>query len=104
MDNKMPVYRHKSLSPSALLLLLGLVGIITLVPDYAYAFAAAESTVNKVLRWLTGPFGMSVAALIIAGAGYGAYMGKLTFKVALNIAIGVLLVFGAPGILRFIIS
>ncbi len=76
---------------------LGLFAAIVLVPEMA--MAAAETPIQQVLcnmvLWMTGTTGRALATIAIIIIGIGALLGKVSWGVALIVAIGVALIFGA---------
>jgi type IV secretory pathway VirB2 component (pilin) len=54
----------------------------------------------NVVTWLTGPVGKGIATLAIIIIGLGALMGKVSWGMAIIVAIGVALIFGAAAIVN----
>lgn len=78
-----------------------------ILPDLAHA-APTTSTVTdsplgsvlcRLVAWITGPTGRALATLAIIIIGVGALMGKVSWGMAIIVAIGIAIVFGAPTIL-----
>lgn len=71
--------------------------------------AAAASTNNpdalskvlcNVVSWFTGPVGAAIATLAIIVIGVGALLGKVSWGMAIIVALGVAIIFGAPTIVE----
>ena len=67
---------------------------LIMAPDYAMA-DGIENALCKVVEWLTGPIGKAIATIAIIIIGVGALMGKVSWGMAIIVAIGVGVVFGA---------
>lgn len=87
-------------------LALALFVAVMLVPEMALAGATGESPLESVLcrlvNWLTGPTGRALATLAIIIIGVGALMGKVSWGMAIIVAIGIAIVFGAPTLLQLL--
>lgn len=79
------------------LTLLFAVGVcVSMLPDSAFASNNALETVFcNVVQLLTGTTGKAVATVAIIAVGVGALLGKISWGMALIVAVGVALVFGA---------
>ena len=73
------------------------VGIcFALVPDASYANGNAIETVFcNVVNVLNGPTGKAIATVAVIAVGVGALLGKISWGMALIVALGVALIFGA---------
>lgn len=79
-----------------LTLLFAVGACISMIPDSAFASGNAIQTVFcNVVALLTGTTGKAVATVAIIAVGVGALLGKISWGMALIVAIGVALVFGA---------
>jgi len=78
-------------------LTLGLFAAIMLVPDMAMAGAPTpmEEVLCNMVGWITGTTGRALATIAIIIIGIGALLGKVSWGVALIVAIGVAMIFGA---------
>lgn len=81
-------------------LALALFAAIMIVPEMAFAGTTIEGVVCKLVGALSGPTGRAVATLAIIIIGVGALMGKVSWGMAIIVAIGIAIVFGAPAILN----
>jgi type IV secretory pathway VirB2 component (pilin) len=90
--------QHLSLTNICLAFLL--CAAIIMLPDLAAAAGGNKigETVCKVVAWFTGKLGKGIATLAIIVVGIGALMGKLSWGMALVVAVGVIIVFGATTI------
>lgn len=52
----------------------------------------------NVVGWFTGPVGAAIATLAIIVIGVGALLGKVSWGMAIIVALGVAIIFGAPSI------
>ncbi len=88
------------------LTLLFAVGIcVSLLPDSAFAGSnAIEQVFCNLVSLLNGPTGKAVATVAVIAVGVGALMGKISWGMALIVAIGIALVFGAGTIVDAISS
>lgn len=67
-----------------------------MIPDSAFASGnALEQVFCNVVTLLTGTTGKAVATVAIIAVGVGALLGKISWGMALIVAVGVALVFGA---------
>lgn len=100
MTNLQTISHQRDAAWSAFLA-LALFAAVMLTPDLAHA--GADTPMGKVLcdlvNWLTGPTGRALATLAIIIIGVGALMGKVSWGMAIIVAIGIAIIFGAPTIL-----
>ncbi len=86
----------------AILLFSVTVGV-TVLPDMAVAAAGDGGAISTVLcnivTALTGNTGRAIGTIAIIVVGIGALLGKISWGVALIVAMGVALVFGATNII-----
>ena len=77
---------------------LVIVLVIIYWPEVGYAAndASIEKTLCMVVKTLTGTVGRSLAAIAIIFLGFSLFLGKISWGIALSLAIGVGAVFGAP--------
>ena len=69
---------------------------VTMLPESAFASSnALEAVFCNVVLLLTGTTGKAVATVAIIAVGVGALLGKISWGMALIVAVGVALVFGA---------
>lgn len=75
-----------------------------LLPETALADGQTPigAVVCDILTWLTGATGRAIATLAIIIIGVGALMGKVSWGMAIIVAVGVAIVFGAPEILNLL--
>jgi type IV secretory pathway VirB2 component (pilin) len=74
---------------------------IAMLPDTASAVGgtnAIEKVFCNAVQMLTGGTGKAIATIAIIAVGIGALLGKISWGMALIVACGVALVFGAAGI------
>ncbi len=81
-------------------LTLSLFAAIMLVPEMALAAAPGgvtpmETVMCNMVAWMTGATGRAIATIGIIIIGIGALLGKVSWGVALIVAIGVAMVFGS---------
>ena len=73
----------------------------SMIPMEAFAAAggnAIENTLCKVVNLFTSKTGKAIATLAVIIVGVGALMGKVSWGLALIVALGIALVFGAVSI------
>ena len=83
---------------------------IYLIPEALYATSttttaapnAIFTVVCNVVAQLTGPIGQAVSTIAVIFIGIGLFMGKISWGLALGIAIGMALLFGAENIVGWI--
>lgn len=88
-----------------LTVMAGVLLAYTLVPDMAMATTTAsgiDKALCNVYNAFTGTTGRVLASIAIIIVGIGALMGKISWGMALIVAIGVALVFGAASIVDII--
>lgn len=89
----------------ALAVALTLFLCVLLLPLVAHAqFEAAHSAANAVLAFMTGTFAKVLAAIGVVTCGYLALAGRLQMRTALQIALGILIIFGAPQIVDLMVG
>lgn len=73
-----------------------------LMPDVAHAGNAIETVFCNVVSTLTGTTGAAIATVAVIAVGVGALLGKISWGMALIVAVGIALVFGASSIVTAI--
>lgn len=104
MDTLKSISNHRDTLWSAFLALALFVAVMV-VPDMALAAGSDNpltDTLCTLVNWLTGPTGRAVATLAIIIIGVGALMGKVSWGMAIIVALGIAIVFGAPTILNLL--
>lgn len=74
-----------------------------LLPQLAIA-EPWDDAANKVLQIFTGGLARTIAVIAVVALGIAALVGKLSWQWAIYIIIGIVLIFGAPAIVDYIIS
>lgn len=72
----------------------------SMVPDMASAGNAIETVFCNVVTFFTGKTGKALATIAIIVVGVGALMGKVSWGLALIVALGVALIFGAATVVE----
>lgn len=102
MTNLQTISNQRDTAWSALLA-LALFAAAMLAPSAGFAGTTGDSPMGAVMceliQWITGPTGRALATLAIIIIGVGALMGKVSWGMAIIVAIGIAIVFGAPTIL-----
>jgi len=84
------------------MLLLAVGMYASMIPDFAFAAAATSDALTdtfcNIVGLLTGATGKAIATIAIIIVGIGALLGKISWGMALIVAVGVALVFGADTI------
>lgn len=83
----------QSINPAYLVVLL--IAGFYLIPDAAFAQNQIEETLCAVVAQLSGPVGRAIAAIAIIFLGLSLFLGKISWGIALALAIGIGAVFGA---------
>jgi type IV secretion system protein VirB2 len=84
----------------SLVLVTGIFTISAIMPDAAYAANPVQTMFKAVCDALTGPTGKLIATVAIVIVGIGALLGKISWGMAMIVAIGVGLVFGAGALVQ----
>jgi type IV secretory pathway VirB2 component (pilin) len=76
---------------------------VMVVPEMAFAGGGGDAgaiteTLCTLVTWMTGTTGRAVATLAIIIIGVGALMGKVSWGMAIIVALGVAIIFGAPAL------
>lgn len=103
MHNSLTSYDMRDLSWS-IFLTLTLFAAVMLLPDIALADGdePISDTLCAIISWLRGTTGRAIATIAIIIVGVGALMGKVSWGMAIIVAIGVAIVFGAPQIVEIL--
>lgn len=80
-----------------------LLGIAAYSPELALA-APWDSTGTQVLAIFTGGLTRTIAIIAVIASGIAAVAGKLSWDWAINIIVGITLIFGAAAIVDYIIA
>lgn len=83
-----------------LALVLAMVPTFFLIPHLAHAAAAWEDALQKVVDILTGNTARLLAILAVIGFGIGALFGRVSWRRAGEIVLGIAIVFGAASIVE----
>ena len=73
-------------------------------PAFAATLDPIQNIVNEIVAALTGPLGIAIGTLIIAGTGLGAAMGRLEWRTFFMAFIGLVMVYGAATIVAGIVT
>ncbi len=73
-------------------------------PAFAATLDPIQNIVDEIVTALTGPLGIAIGTLIIAGTGLGAAMGRLEWRTFFMAFIGLVMVYGAATIVAGIVS
>ncbi len=82
---------------------MAIVSLAAMTEAFAQAgtLAPVQSTLQTLVRTLTGPIATSLAILAVIACGFMAWAGRLTWQLAGSIIFGIVLVFGAAQIVQF---
>ena len=81
-------------------LVLAITFVVVSIPDAVFAQNSIGDTLCKVVNFFTGKIGKAIATLAIIVVGVGALMGKVSWGMAIIVALGVAIVFGAATIVN----
>lgn len=95
------------LAKISLLLWMLFAFIMPSVPGFAQAAAGApptqiEETLCNVVKLAQGGIGKAIAAIIIISLAIALFLGKVSWGLAIAVAVGMGLLFGAPAIVNLI--
>ena len=77
--------------------------VATIVPDFVMAASTAvDNTMCKIVNVMTGRVGQAIGSIAVVFLGIGLFMGKMSWSVALAIALGIAAIFGAGVIVNFL--
>ena len=87
--------------------LLFILALSILFIDNNFAFAAdpktgLEEVLCRVIKYITGGVGKSIAILIIISMAMGLFLGKITWGVAICVMVGMGMLFGAESVVQMI--
>ena len=100
----LPIAQSAVSKKRAALAFSAIVGLFIMVmPEMAMA-APWDGAAQKVIAIFTGGFARSLAIIAVMGLGIAAWAGKLSWQWAINIILGIVLVFGAAAIVDYFIS
>ncbi|MFO1464342.1 MAG: TrbC/VirB2 family protein [bacterium] len=89
--------------PNALLSLILIPSILLIAPP-AHAASAWEDALQKVVDIFTGNTSRLLAILAVAGFGIGALFGRVSWRRAGEIVLGIAIVFGAASIVDMFVG
>ncbi len=80
--------------------------IVTLIatPAYAATLDPLQNIINEIVTFITGPGGIAIGTIVIAGAGLGAAMGRFEWRTFFMAFVGLVMVFGAGTIVSGIVT
>lgn len=79
--------------------------IVVFLPDLAYATSnrtQIENTLCSVIQQLGGPIGRGVAVVAVVVLGFSLFLGKISWGLAIALAVGIGAVFGAQQIVNLL--
>ena len=93
--------------------ILLVISLFTAIPEILFASSSSGSgggsntdaittVVCNVVKQLTGPIGQAVSTIAVIFIGIGLFMGKISWGLALGIAIGMAMLFGAENIVGWV--
>lgn len=63
-------------------------------PSYAQTFTGVNNFLNNIVGSITGPIGVSIAALAVMAVGFSFMTGRMDWTFAVSIILGIAIVFG----------
>lgn len=85
-----------------LLALLVFAAIAT--PAYAATLDPLQNIIDEIVTFITGPGGIAIGTIVIAGAGLSAAMGRMEWRTFFMAFVGLVMVFGASTIVSGIVT
>lgn len=95
--------RRQDLRVCGVILMFALSAVVLLHPSAAVA-APWDDAGNKILEIFTGGLARTIAIIAVIACGIMAMVGKLSWSWAINIVIGLVLIFGAATIVDYFSS
>jgi type IV secretory pathway VirB2 component (pilin) len=84
-------------------LTLAVMAVFSLLPDAALAGGnAISTTICTVIGQLTGPVGRGIAVIAVVFLGFSLFLGKISWGLAIALAIGIAAIFGANEIVTLL--
>lgn len=80
-----------------------LLGFLVLMPEIAMA-APWDSAASQVLAIFTGGLTRTIAIIAVIALGIAAFAGKMSWRWAISIILGIVLIFGSTSFVDYIIS
>lgn len=80
-----------------------LIAFLALMPEIAMA-APWDSAASQVLAIFTGGLTRTIAIIAVIALGLAAFAGKLSWRWAISIILGIVMIFGSTSIVDYIIS
>ncbi|MBQ4875098.1 MAG: TrbC/VirB2 family protein [Rickettsiaceae bacterium H1] len=90
-----------------------IISISILLPDIMFATGSVTTpsaqqqgdiaeTICRVIQQLTGPIGQAISTVAVIFIGIGLFMGKISWGLALGIAAGMGMLFGAQNVVQWV--
>lgn len=73
-------------------------------PARAATLDPLQNIIDEIVTFITGPGGIAIGTIVVAGAGLGAAMGRLEWRTFFMTFVGLVMVFGAATIVEGIVS
>lgn len=80
-----------------LFLAILIIGLCT-IPQMAFAAPAWEDALKTIVDYVTGSTARYIAILAVVGFGFAAFLGRISWRRALEIVVAIAVVFGAAKI------
>ena len=88
-------------------LIIAALALVLVTPEFAMAAAASkpwDSLATSVLDMLTGGLTRTVAIIAVIACGFSALAGKMSWNWAINVGVGIVLIFGGAAIVDYLIT
>lgn len=73
-------------------------------PAYAATLDPLQNIIDEIVDFITGPGGIAIGTLVIAGTGLAATMGRVEWRTFFMAFVGLVMVFGASTIVGGIVT
>jgi len=73
-------------------------------PAYAATLDPLQNIIDEIVTFITGPGGIAIGTIVIAGAGLSAAMGRMEWRTFFMAFVGLVMVFGASTIVSGIVT
>jgi len=103
MTRSVLINRKQNYDTVAAVMAISFFGAIAITPELVFA-APWDGVATQVLAIFTGGLTRTIAIIAVIACGIAAMMGKLSWAWAINIVIGIVLIFGSAAIVDYMIS
>ncbi|MEM8542074.1 MAG: TrbC/VirB2 family protein [Pseudomonadota bacterium] len=92
--------RHFGDNAGTLMVAVVAMMLISIEPSYAQNFGGVQSFLNKIVNNITGPIGVSIAALAVIAIGFSFLTGRMDWTFAVAVIVGIAIIFGGAAFVK----